>query len=333
VRPLEVLENAMESVGAGRLEPIQLSRTGDEIERLGGSFNRMIIALAAAEQEVQEHREHLEEKIRQRTEALEETMRNLEAASRAKSEFLANMSHEVRTPMNGILGMLDIVLDSDLNADQREELLTAKECSVALLSLINDILDLSRIEAGKLDLEQISFEPRTVIDACVKSVRPKAAEKGLDLIRQVDPSVPREVSGDPLRLRQILVNLLGNAVKFTEQGFVRLSVHADASALAGRIRLEIEVADTGIGIPGDKLAAIFEEFTQADGSTTRKYGGTGLGLAITRKLVEMHEGRIQVKSELGHGSVFHVTLELHAADTEAAAPATRKTCPPQGVFS
>ncbi len=308
-RPLEILEDAMASVGEGSLAPIQVSRTGDEIEQLGDSFNRMIEALAKAREQVREHREHLEEKIRERTAALEETMRRLEKASRAKGEFLANMSHELRTPMNGILGMLEIVLESDLTASQREELLTVKECSLTLLSLLNDILDLSKIEAGKMDLEAVPFDIRRLAEASCKPLLPAAREKDVELTWEVGVALPPQLTGDPLRMRQILGNLVGNAIKFTERGYVRLSIESCPGA-PGKTGLLIRVVDSGIGIPQDKLESIFEEFAQADGSTTRKYGGTGLGLAITRKLVKLHGGSIRVESAVGRGTVFEVTMEL-----------------------
>jgi signal transduction histidine kinase/ActR/RegA family two-component response regulator len=310
VWPLVVLERAIASVREGRLETIRVSRTKDEIEKLGESFNQMIAALASSQKQVREYQEHLEEKIRQRTEALEEAMKRAEAASRAKSDFLANMSHELRTPMNGILGMIDIVLDGAMPANQREELETAKECSLSLLTLLNDMLDLSKIEAGKMSLEMICFAPQPLVEDCSKSVLPRARKKGLDLRSEVSDEVPAYLIGDPLRLRQVLVNLLGNAIKFTDTGSVKICASSQTAESSGKAALHFAVADTGVGIPPEKVSAIFEEFTQADGSITRKYGGTGLGLAITKKLVEMHGGRIWVESEVGRGSVFHVSFEL-----------------------
>lgn len=322
-RPLGLLQAGILSVREGRLEPIQVSRTGDEIEYLGESFNSMIEALAASQQEIRRHQELLEERIRQRTEELEEAMHRALAASQAKSEFLANMSHELRTPMNGIIGMIDIVMDSRLSSDQREHIETAQRCAYSLLALLNDILDLSKIEAGKMALEKVPFEVRSLVKDCVKGYRPKAAEKGIQLIAALAPEVPREMVGDPLRLRQILANLLSNALKFTDHGLVRLQV--DVLPREGRaLELRIQVADTGVGIPPDKLQSIFEKFTQADGSTSRKYGGTGLGLAITRRLVEMYGGEIRVESELGKGSTFFVNLLCEMAETkESSRPAER----------
>jgi signal transduction histidine kinase/CheY-like chemotaxis protein len=307
-RPLALLREGITSVREGRLEPIQISRTGDEIEFLGESFNAMIEALAASQNEVSQYQESLEERIQQRTEALKEATQRALAASKAKSEFLANMSHELRTPMSGLLGMIDIVLDSRLSGEQRDQLTTAKGCANSLLALLNDLLDLSKIEAGKMILEEIPFDVRSLVDECVKSFLPKAKEKGIALRSAFAAEVPYRIAGDPLRLRQILANLLSNAVKFTDRGCVevRLAAGEDRS-------LQIDVTDTGIGIPTAQLSAIFQPFTQADGSISRRYGGTGLGLTITRKVVEMCRGTITVDSEPGRGSTFRVRLPAKPA--------------------
>ena len=314
-RPLALLQKGITSVREGRLEPIQVSRTSDEIEYLGESFNRMIEALAESQEQIRQHQELLEERIRKRTEELERTMERALAASHAKSEFLANVSHELRTPMNGVIGMIDIVMDSRLTPEQREQLETAQRCAYSLLALLNDILDLSKIEAGKMMLEKIPFDIRNLIEDCAKAHLPTAAQKGIPLFTDIAPGVPRLVLGDPLRVRQILANLLSNAVKFTERGSVR--VRLDAQPAEGKaLELGIRVTDTGTGIPADKVAHIFDKFTQADGSISRKYGGTGLGLAITRRLVEIYEGSIGVESEVGRGSTFHVTLRLEVPAAE-----------------
>lgn len=319
-RPLDLLQAGIVSVQKGRLEPIRVSRTGDEIEFLGESFNKMIDALASSQTEIRRQNDLLEERIQQRTEELEQTMHRALAASQAKSEFLANISHELRTPMNGVIGMIDVVLDSRLTPDQREQLDTAQRCAYSLLTLLNDILDLSKIEAGKMVLEKVSFDVRLLVDDCVKAHLPRAFPKGVSITSQIGPEIPSLIIGDPLRIRQIMANLMSNAVKFTDQGSVHMSLSAEA--IAGRmLELRLQVSDTGSGIDPSKLPMIFEKFTQADGSITRKYGGTGLGLAITKKLVDMHGGSMRVESALGKGSTFSATLLCELVDEYRPAPA------------
>jgi signal transduction histidine kinase/CheY-like chemotaxis protein len=258
----------------------------------------------------------LEEIVRDRTRELERALEEAKAANRVKGQFLANMSHEIRTPMNGITGFSSLLIETDLSSEQREYAEAIQGSAENLLQLINDILDLSKIEAGKLTVERIAFNLSSVLKEVIGLLSLKAEEKGIALHLRYDSGVPGTLIGDPGRLRQILINLVHNAVKFTEKGAVTLRVVCEEKE-NDQARLRFSVEDSGIGIPGDRLSAIFEKFTQADTSTTRRHGGTGLGLTISKHLVDMMGGVIGVKSLPGEGSTFWVLLPLPFLDEES----------------
>src|SRR5580658_2988887 len=291
-------------VEGGDLTPRITVSSRDEIGEMAHALNQTLDGLQRESLE----RSRVEEELRASKYAAE-------ASSRAKSEFLANMSHEIRTPLNGVIGMTDLALETELSVEQKEYLDTVKLSADSLLGVINDILDFSKIEAGRIELDKADFNLRDCLETTLKTLALRADEKGLELLCEIAPEVPEVVEGDSGRLRQVLVNLVGNAIKFTDTGEIAVRVELEAREGTACI-CRFTVADTGIGIPEDKRESIFDPFSQADTSTTRKYGGTGLGLTISTRLVEMMGGKIWVESELGRGSQFHFTVRLAAADAK-----------------
>ena len=298
-RPLQMLRRGAIRIGAGDWNTMIALERRDEFGELAHSLNQMAADLKTL---------HIERD--EATAALVQAKDAAEDANRAKSEFLANMSHEIRTPMNGIIGMTELALNTPLSAVQRDYLQTAHRSAEMLLVILNDVLDFSKIEAGKLHMESIEFSVRQMLEETLKPFALRAHEKHCELMVDVKPSVPDALVGDPLRVRQVLVNLVSNAIKFTDRGEIVVRVERTRVREDDRASVRFSVIDTGIGISREKQASIFRAFTQGDGSTTRQYGGTGLGLTICQQLVELMGGRIWVESEPQHGSAFHFVVTL-----------------------
>ncbi|MES3023871.1 MAG: response regulator [Pseudomonadota bacterium] len=318
--PVSKLINAAQKVSASQNYTLRIAheRT-DELGTLIDSFNDMLAQIEGRGAALTHHRDELERQVGVRTEQLEKAKNAAEAASRAKSAFLATMSHEIRTPMNGVLGMTEMLLNTSQTETQRQFTNVVKSSGEHLLVIINDILDFSKIEAGKLSVEYINFNLWDLLDEIDHVFMPQAEAKGLSFAFQIANDIPTAICGDPNRLRQILVNLLGNAVKFTEQGQILITVEV-ASEDGPAVTLRFEVHDTGIGVSRDARGRIFEAFSQADSSTTRKYGGTGLGLAISKQLVELMGGKIGVDNAHAQGSIFWFTVSFDKRRVDPDAP-------------